>query len=84
MNRGVTHLEFLTAGIDKDDGLNELFREAEQIYGSRIIIERLNEKCCGDARVHEYTTELDAVALRMLRRQIAQVRAARAEESGTT
>jgi hypothetical protein len=32
--------------------------------------------------VHEYPTELDAVALRMLRWQIAQVRAARAEESG--
>jgi hypothetical protein len=50
---------------------------ADQIYGSRIIIERLNQKCRSDARVHEYTTDLDAEDLCMLRRQIAQVRAAR-------
>ena len=49
---------------------------------ARIIIERLNKKWRGDERVHEYTTELDGIALRMLRREIAKVRAARAAESG--
>ncbi len=81
VNRGVTHLQFLTAGIDKEQELKKLFKQSDQIYGSRIIIERLNKKWRGDERVHEYTTELDATALRMLRREISKARAARAESA---
>jgi len=79
IERGLTHLRFLAGGIDKEQELQKVFKEADQIYVSRIIIDRLNKKRRADKRVHEYTTELEAVALRMLRREIAKARAARAE-----
>ena len=81
VERGVKHLRFLTAGIDKRQELDKVFKGADQIYVSRMIINRLSKTLRSDKRVHEYTTELDGVALRMLRRQIAKVRATRAEQS---
>jgi DNA-binding transcriptional regulator YhcF (GntR family) len=82
VERGVKHLRFLTAGIDKRREVERVFEEADQIYVSRMIVDRLGKRLRGDGRVREYTTELDAVALRMLRRQIAKARAARAEDEG--
>lgn len=79
IERGVKHLRFVTAGIDKEQEVAKVFMQADQIYVSRVIIDRLNKKRRTDKRVHEYTTELEAVALRMLRRQIAKARAARGE-----
>jgi hypothetical protein len=76
IERGVKHLRFVTAGIDKEQEVAKVFKEADQIYVSRVIIDRLNRKRRTDKRVHEYTTELEAVALRMLRREIAKARAA--------
>lgn len=81
VERGVKHLRFLTAGIDRRQELERVFKEADQVYVSRMIVNRLGKKLRKDERVREYTTELEAVALRMLRRQIARVRAARAEET---
>ena len=79
IERGVKHLRFVTAGIDKEQEVAKVFMQADQIYVSRVIIDRLNKRRRTDKRVHEYTTELEAVALRMLRRQIAKARAARGE-----
>jgi GntR family transcriptional regulator len=80
VERGVKHLRFLTAGIDRRQEFERVFKEADQIYVSRMIVNRLGKKLRSDRRVHEYTTELDAIALRMLRREIARVRAARDAE----
>ena len=79
VERGVKHLRFVTAGIDKEPEVQRVFSEADQIYVSRVIIDRLNKKRRTDKRVHEYTTELEAVAVRMLRREVAKARAARGE-----
>ena len=80
VERGVKHLRFLTAGIDRRQEVERVFKEADQIYVSRMIINRLGKKLRADERVHEYTTELETVALRLLRRELAKVRAARAQE----
>jgi len=69
----------LTAGIDDREDLRKVLERADQIYVSRIIFDRLNKKYRKDKRVHEYVTELEAVGLRMLRREIAKARATRAQ-----
>ena len=79
IERGIKHLRFLTAGIDDREDLRKVLERADQIYVSRIIFDRLNKKYRKDKRVHEYVTELEAVGLRMLRREIAKARTTRAQ-----
>jgi GntR family transcriptional regulator len=76
---GVTVLEFIAAGVDQPEEMERLFGAADRIYVSRLGLSQKTDPWPTEKPVREYADELDEAALRLLRRQIAQVRVARAK-----
>jgi GntR family transcriptional regulator len=74
---GMTHLKFSTAGADQPQQLEKVFRQAEQIYVSRLALRGHRGPWPEEKPVREYVDDLDPAALRLLRSQIAQIRTAK-------
>ncbi len=72
---GATHLRFLTAGLDQPDKLEHVLAEADQVYVSRLGLRQRGTRWPEGKAVHEYVDNIDAAALRLLRRRINQLRA---------
>jgi hypothetical protein len=70
---GMNHLEFLTAGVDRPTQLTDLFEQAERVYISRIGLSEADRPWPEGKPVREYVDDIDPSALRLLRRQIAQL-----------
>ncbi len=72
---GATHLQFMNAGVDEKDGLAKVFQTADLVYVSRIGMQAHQGEWPGPEKLREYVDGFDATALRLLRQQIAAVRA---------
>lgn len=73
---GLLHLRFLTVGVDQPGELAHVFANSDHLYVSRLGLNVYHECWPLKKPVHPYITHLDVVGLRMLRREIARVRAA--------
>jgi len=70
---GATYPRFITAGIDQPDKVEQVFRESDLIYISRIALRQHQGTWPSGKPFRPYVDDLDDGALRLLRRQIAQV-----------
>lgn len=70
---GVEHLDFLVAGADQPGRLEKVFRETDQVYVSRLAQRGHPDPWPEHAAVREYVDDIDPVALRLLRENIAHL-----------
>jgi DNA-binding transcriptional regulator YhcF (GntR family) len=70
---GATYPRFITAGIDQPDKVEQVFGESDQIYISRLALRQHRGTWPSGKPFRPYVDNLDDGALRLLRRQIAQV-----------
>lgn len=77
---GATTPKFILAGIDQPDKVKRVFQEADLIYVSRLALRQHRGDWPQDKLFRPYVDDLDDGALRLLRRQIAQVHFAKKAE----
>jgi GntR family transcriptional regulator len=73
---GLTHLRFWKVLLNDRKALAHAFRQADHIYVSRLVRSLKKPPWPVERPVQEYVSVLDTSALRLLRRQIAEVAAA--------
>ena len=79
---GATYPQFITAGIDQPDKVEQVFRESDQIYISRLALRQHRGTWPSGKPFRPYVDNLDDGALRLLRRQIAQVHFSKQRKEG--
>ena len=79
---GATHLDFLKAGCDSVEDVERVFTEAEFVYVSRLGLSKQATPWPHQEKVRPYIDHIDESGFRLLRRQVAAVRARRANPEG--
>ncbi len=67
---GATFPKFILAGIDQPEKIDQVFREADMIYVSRLALKQHREEWPSSKPFRPYVDELDDGGLRLLRREI--------------
>ena len=80
LGTGLTHLKFWTVPLEDREEIERAFRKADQVFISRLVRTLHKGPWPTDRTIHEYIDVLDATALRLLRRGIAEMAAVRPEE----
>src|SRR5579875_1607665 len=76
LGAGVVHIHPMTGGINRSEEIEEVFEAAEHVFVSRHGLSLHQEQWPGDRVVQEYVTDLDPLALRLLRQELLRVRSA--------
>jgi len=79
---GATYPRFITAGISQPDKVEQVFRESDLIYVSRLALRQHHGSWPSEKPFRPYVDDLDDGALRLLRRQIAQVHFSKQRKEG--
>jgi GntR family transcriptional regulator len=74
---GANYLEYHLAGADQPEKLAQVFEEAEVVYVSRLAQSQRRQPWPGTAPARIYVDDIDPAALRLLRREINRLRAAK-------
>lgn len=70
LGTGLTHVHFVTAGMDHPEQVQDVLQHTNPIYVSRMGLSAQNAPWPETRQIREYVTELDSAALRLLRREI--------------
>lgn len=72
LGTGITHLNFLLAGLDEPTQLASLFTTTHCVYVSRLGLSLQHDHWPAPNLIHTYETTLDMAALHLLRQHIVQ------------
>ncbi len=73
LGAGLTHIYPITGGVTNPEEVEAVFTASEHIYVSRHGLSLHQGAWPGQQQVHEYITDLDTAALRLLRHQLLRV-----------
>jgi len=82
LGAGVTHVRPVTGGINRREEVEAVFEAAKCVYVSRHGLSLHEGAWPRGQTVHEYITDFDPMALRLLRSHITSDRAARTDQGG--
>jgi hypothetical protein len=72
---GLTHLRFLPVAFEDEAAMKRAFRDADEIYVSRMVTRLHRGTWPANVPVRQYVDVLDATSLRRLRQEISRVTA---------